>query len=791
MYLLRLNQKVFWDWLIIKGIIEGGIVFSGSLEEIGIKINKQYRNIRFLFEIDFSKDDYSLLKELFQKKYSFNDTYFKDDFFSRYFRNYPTFRIPFLILLTGFIRYEYLNDENQANFFDNFLKHVLQNKKADAKDFRRALIDYFFRWRGKKEYKEEGLYIYDLQTSSVSLKLEESGRNKYLNSFLFHSGGVSEKDLKEYLKIIRYLSDVLKEDTDLYTLYQNKNFNVYSRRLDNFFRLLEKKSEISHYIFEFVWQSINLIKGKEFTGSFPLPLYIRNYFLFIGKYGEKLEEINIKETDFIYENQSLVFNPQFLESYRDISHIAFNIHNKRFDINKKFDIYTVDDFASFKVRIDDIDKMFTVEFIIDGNIFKRYNINLFEKGFILLDSNYNVRTIQNKEIYIPQRDEGKKYLIITKEKLELKLTDKKLDSYFIYELLLNLENSSLRINNEEYRLYFKPNLLSEIHYEDNNGFLFTAELPKFRLTQKDQKRFIAMDLLNGEEYSYNDFYQYSNPLGKFVIHIDQVEFKVIFLNGFEIVKWFNWYDAVKTVELKVTDKAVKTNSDRTIDGEGKIQHSYKLKKENNQLIFNLIDGGSIQLEIQKPTISLMLLDKRKQETKVRSKNIRFNILEGYRQLKVRLSNYPHSIVFDRFQVGENEIEVKKHKDNYYLSLKEIKKLSEQITDNHVSIVLKNDYYFLPITDVIFDRSTDIKGHSRTEIKINDIYFLMNNSDNIKYYIGNKAYYFDTVEYDDNYGTEWLILREIRETKKKTTIKKNFRNVKEDGIYVELKDIDYE
>jgi hypothetical protein len=37
----------------------------------------------------------------------------------------------------------------------------------------------------------------------------------------------------------------------------------------------------------------------------------------------------------------------------------------------------------------------------------------------------------------------------------------------------------------------------------------------------------------------------------------------------------------------------------------------------------------------------------------------------------------------------------------------------------------------------------------------------------------------------------LILKEARETKKGTKITKNFRNIKEDGLYVELKDIDYE
>jgi len=177
-----------------------------SLEDLGLKIDKKYPNIRFLFEIDFSKDDYLCIKQLFQEGYQLKNTYFKNDFFIRYFRNNKRHRIPFLILLIGFVRYEYLNDENQANFFNNFLRNILKNNKANAQDFRKALIDYFFRWRGKKKYDKRGLYIYDIQTSDVSLKLEDSGKNKYLNSFIFHSGGISEQDLKEYLKIIKYLS---------------------------------------------------------------------------------------------------------------------------------------------------------------------------------------------------------------------------------------------------------------------------------------------------------------------------------------------------------------------------------------------------------------------------------------------------------------------------------------------------------------------------------------------------------------------------------------------------------
>ena len=70
---------------------------------------------------------------------------------------------------------------------------------------------------------------------------------------------------------------------------------------------------------------------------------------------------------------------------------------------------------------------------------------------------------------------------------------------------------------------------------------------------------------------------------------------------------------------------------------------------------------------------------------------------------------------------------------------------------------------------------------------------LNNSDNIKYYFANRPYYIDGFEIieTDRYRSEMLILKEARETKESKVIKKNFRNIKEDGLYVEIKDIDYE
>jgi len=136
----------------------------------------------------------------------------------------------------------------------------------------------------EKIHNVEGLYIYDTQTSSVSLKLEDAGKHKYLNSFIFHSGGISEQDLKEYLKIIKYLAN--KEfnyeinANQLYKLYKNKDFIIYSQKLNNLFNLLNSESEISEYIKIFIMQSISTILNHQKDFNFQIPLYIKNYLLF-------------------------------------------------------------------------------------------------------------------------------------------------------------------------------------------------------------------------------------------------------------------------------------------------------------------------------------------------------------------------------------------------------------------------------------------------------------------------------------------------------------------------------
>jgi len=764
-----------------------------TLSEIGIHINRHYPNIRFLFEIDFSKDDYVEIKKLFQEENQLQDTYFKDDLFITYFKNNTNKRIPFLLLLVGFIRYEYLNNKNKANFFDNFLKHTLKNDKADAKDFRKSLIDYFFRWRGKKEFEEEGLYIYDIQTSpEVSLKLEESGKNKYLNSFIFHSGGVSEQDLKEYLKIIKYLSKERIDSSKISQLYRDKDFKIYSKKIDKLFELLDSESEIAWYIKKFIMESILLILNNERTSDFKLPLYIRNYLLFVGRYGGGLEKININETDFFYENQSIVFSPDFYEAYRQIAKISFKIMDNTFNVDKENDVFSLSDFDSFKIPIANIDTMFTIELLIDDNIFKRYNIDLFKQGFILLDGDFKIRNILNKEIYIPQRDEEKKYYVVSIECLDLELSDKDIDDYFIYVLPLNTDIQTIDIGNESYNLYFSPTILSDIQYEDES-FLYTRELPKFRISSKDKEKFVAINLFDNSELNYDTFYCYDEPIGKFEIKINQSNFKVVYIHGFEIRKWFNWFDKDKAIEVKLLDEKIKINNDEVENEYSNYIHAFNLKEKKNTIVFNQMNANNIQLKLLKPTVIISFLDKRKNETKVESKNIKFERLNFYRQLKIQLLNYPSSIKFDTFKVGMNEFEVMKHNNSYFIPITKIKEFSEEIQQSHLSIVLKKNYYFLPITDIVFDNQFIKNKKNREEIKIDDIHFLMNNSESIKYYFDNRPYFIDGFEImeTDRYRSEMLVLKEARETKESKIIKKNFSNIKEDGLYVELKDIDYE
>lgn len=769
-----------------------------TLNELGVQIYQKYSNVRFLFEIDFSKDDYLYIKQLFQDDYQVKDAYFQEDFLIKYFRNNTNNRMPFLILLVGFIRYEYLNEENQANFFDNILKNILNNQKADAKDFRKSIIDYFFKWRGNKIHNEEGLYIYDTQTSSVSLKLEDAGKHKYLNSFIFHSGGISEQDLKEYLKIIKYLTD---KDFDyeisanqLYKLYQNKDFIVYSKKLNNLFNLLNSESEISEYIKIFIMQSISTILNHQENFNFQIPLYIKNYLLFIGKYGNSLEKINIDEADFFYENQTILFSPTFKEVYKNISQISFKIKNKKYTIDKEYDIYTENDFDKFKIQINNISDIFTIEFLIDNNLFKRFDINLFKNDFILLNSDYDIKNIISKEIYIPKRDEDKNYYIISQvEYNNFNIAKENIENYFIYLLPLDINNLIININNENYHLYFSPRIISSIEYKDNEDFLYISELPKFQLSPKDQEKFLVYNLFTNDELNFQTLYNYDEPIGKFEIIINNKIFKIIYINGFKILKWFNWYDNDKTIEIKISNKDIKVNSDEIEQNDNSFIHTFNLKEQDNTLVFNQLNGNNIHFKVLKPEIQMSFLDKRKNETKINSKNIKFERLNFYRYLKIKLLNYPSSIKFKQIKIGDKYIDITNSLNNYFISIKQIKELTNEITSNYLSLVLKNDYYFLPLTNIIFDNLIIENIKQIKEIKINDIDFLMYNTDNIKYYIKNKPYFIYGIETIDISGfkTQMLVLNEIRKTQKETIIKKSFNSIKKDGLYVQLGDIDYE
>ena len=101
-----------------------------TIDDIGILINKTYPNIRFLFEIDFTKDDYVIIKDLFLSTTLIHDDYIVKGYFHRYFRNYRLHRIPFLLLVIGFIRFNYLDNENPANFFSNFVRNILGNENT-------------------------------------------------------------------------------------------------------------------------------------------------------------------------------------------------------------------------------------------------------------------------------------------------------------------------------------------------------------------------------------------------------------------------------------------------------------------------------------------------------------------------------------------------------------------------------------------------------------------------------------------------------------------------------------
>ncbi|MDR2081938.1 MAG: hypothetical protein LBP54_08680, partial [Campylobacteraceae bacterium] len=311
-----------------------------TLKDISCKIANKYPHVKFLFEINFSKEDYLYIKNLFCQE-KIKNAFFERGYLRDYFNENKGHRLPFLILIAGFIRYEYLNEENHKNFYKNFLK-TLDNGNAQASDFFRELVDSFFKRSSKEE--AEGLFIYEHKLEKASLPLESAGDLKYLNSLIFHSGGICEKYLGDYFKIIKKLSDKCKEfkyhelkPKELFCLYEEQDIRVYRTRLADFFELLSVDGEISNYINEFVLQSISIFLKDEYLYRFTLPLYIKNYLLFNGIYGDKIEDISVDETDFIYENENIYFNPNFSSIYKNINSIAFNMDGRTYIIPKEYD----------------------------------------------------------------------------------------------------------------------------------------------------------------------------------------------------------------------------------------------------------------------------------------------------------------------------------------------------------------------------------------------------------------------------------------------------------------------
>ena len=131
--------------------------------------------------------------------------------------------------------------------------------------------------------------------------------------------------------------------------------------------------------------------------------------------------------------------------------LSFKIGDKSKIVNKQYDNYIEDDFDDFYIKLNNPKEAFKIEMYINDTLFKSFEIELFKNKFILFDSGFNVKSLNNtKEIDVPKSDEGKKYYIITEDILELKeVMNKNLDSLFLYEVLLDGEISSININNIE------------------------------------------------------------------------------------------------------------------------------------------------------------------------------------------------------------------------------------------------------------------------------------------------------------------------------------------------------
>lgn len=777
-----------------------------TLSEIGRAYEERYSNIRFLFEIDFSEDDYMILKKLFQKDVLLQSTYFEKDFFFSYFKNRPFNRVPFLLLIIGFVRYEYLDANNSSNFFSNFLENILNNQKAKVFDFRNQIIDYFFKWRGISTLEEEGLYIFSLQNKGVSLKLNNCGKHKYINSFLYHAGCIcnnNNDDLKHYLRVIKFLLEKIDIEIefvkeDIMDLYNQIDFKIYNNNVKKFFDILITENiEIQKYYFDFIKRSIYLLKKQNYIGLFDLPLHVKNYLLFTGVYGKEMNKINLLESDFVYQNEAIIFNPSFKDIYNQFEKLSFKIADVFKTIIKEYDHYIEKDFEDFFIEIKNPKEAIKIEMYINDIFFKIFEIELFKNKFILLDDDFNVKSLNNtKEIDIPKSDEGKKYYIITEEILELiEVTNKNLDSLFFYEILLDRKISSIIINTIEYEISFQAKFDSQIEFKDDE-FIYFSSLPIFILSKKDENKFEAINLFSNEKLNYNEFNNFDKSIGKFEINIGIKNYKVILIQGFEIIKWFNWYEKDKTIKIALENKNIKTNHSLEEVLDNKRVLTFDIQKLTNPiLVFNQINGENIHINIKEPEIILFLIDKRKNITKVTSKqnNIKLSKLKEFKKLKIVLNNFPQKIKFEKAQIEKDIIEITHSSNEYYLYVKDIIESFENYKKSNISLKLKNKYNYLNIANIINDTRIDKVEKNDNFIRISDVEFLMSNYQSLKVYIKDITYEITEIYEDSSSGfTDFYIsMEEIRKTKRENKIKRPFKTIEENGLYVKVCDIKYD
>ena len=781
-----------------------------SLDEYGHYINIEYPNVRFVFEIHYTRDNYIFLKEHFFDETDFNQTQFSSDYFQVYFRNHPTHRLLFLMMLAGFIRYEYLNDENGSNFFSNFLKNCLYNETANIQTFRGNLINYFFKFMGDRQFDVQGLYLYTTQTGKVSLKLEEAGHNKFLNSFILHAGGISERDLHAYMHIIKFISEnestITLSSKELYDVY--KNYKHYNNRLKKFFEFLLSKSEVADFVRYIIIKSIdcyhNLCNSAFLNNdfSFELPRFIKNYLLFTGKYGKELEKYNINESNVYYENQNLILSPNYSHVFSKMQNISFHINSKIYTINKNRDLFVKEDFESSKIVLDNIEQTQQIDLYIDGHLYKRYEFNLFKHGFVLFNSLYSVKRISRDTIEVPIADEDNYFYILSRKTLDNNIEDKfkiKHKDYYLYKVKTDRSLSKINIGNKQYAMHYQPKFTTEYDYKNDEGYEYFGVIPEFSaLSEGDTKSFIALDLLSNVELTYQEYLAYSDVIGKFDISIGIHNFKVIYIDGFNIEEWFRWHDSEKTVEISVTTNKIKTNSTEEVIDDNKIIHIFDLNTEKKNLVFNTIEGKQVTLPILKPSMKFTFIDKRKQKYTIKSKNIYLATLSNYRKLTIELLNFPNAVKFTKLDVNGQTININKIENKYYVSLKELKEICVENPASHYPLKLVgNGNYYLDTLNILDPEITNdqelTKFGVRDIVKIRSVDFINDTMGEMKYYIMTdgklKPYFAIKIEYDSYYNLEMVTFIEARNTKDENKNIRSSKMISQDGIYVDKKDLD--